>query len=69
MEIFGVDKFQEMDIRNIVEKMDYPNLLFSMENNEINVSVDYKIFEEYSDEILCVKMDEELNVINFSHES
>jgi hypothetical protein len=69
MEIFGVDNFQEMDIKNIVEKLEYPNLLFSIKNDEINVSVDYKISKEYSDEILCVRMDEKLNITDFSHES
>jgi hypothetical protein len=69
MEIFGVDNFQEMDIKNIVEKLEYPNLLFSKRNDGISVSVDYKISKEYSDEILCVRMDEKLNITDFSHES
>lgn len=70
VEFFGVDEFQKINIRDVVKKMTYPNLLFSIEDNEIEVSVDYKILEDYySDEILCVKMDERLNVINFSHES
>jgi hypothetical protein len=69
LEIFGVNNFQEMEIKNILEKFKYPNLLFSIENNKITVSVDYMISNEYSDEILCVRLDEKLNVINFSHES
>jgi hypothetical protein len=69
MEIFGVDNFEKMDIRNVVEKLKYPNLLFSIQDNEISVSVDYMVSKEYSDEILCVRMDEKLNIINFSHES
>jgi hypothetical protein len=69
MEIFGVNNFQELDIKNVVEKLEYPDLLFSIENNEITVSVDYKVSKEYSDEILCVRMDEKLNVTSFSHES
>ena len=69
MEIFGVDEFQKMDIKKVIERLEYPNLLFSIENGEIKVSVDYKISEAYSDEILCVKIDEKLNVIDFSHES
>jgi hypothetical protein len=69
MEVFGVDEFQKMDIKSVVEKLEYPNLLFSLEDDEIVVSVDYKVSEEYSDEILCVKMDEKFNVIDFSHES
>ncbi|MCL2115826.1 MAG: DUF2004 domain-containing protein [Methanobrevibacter sp.] len=69
MEIFGVKNFQEMDIKKIVEQLKYPNLLFSLENNAINVSVDYMVSKKYSDEILCVKIDEKLRIINFSHES
>jgi len=69
MEIFGIVNFQEMDMKSVVEKLEYPNLLFSIENNKINVSIDYMVSEKYSDEILCVKMDEKLNITGFSHES
>jgi hypothetical protein len=68
-EVFGVKTFDKLDIKRIVEKLDYPSLLFGIENDEINFSVDYKISEEYSDEILCVKMDEKLHITDFSHES
>ena len=69
-EIFGVKTFEEFDIVNAVEKLDYPNLLFVIEKNKaITFSVDYKISKEYSDEILCVKMDEKLNITDFSQES
>jgi len=68
-EIFGVKTFAELDIKSIVEKLDDPSLLFGIDNNEISFSVDYKIAEEYSDEILCVKMDEKLNITDFAHES
>ena len=68
--IFGVKTFDEFNIKKTVENLDYPNLLFGIgENGEINFSVDYKVSKEYSDEILCVKMDEKLNIIDFSHES
>jgi hypothetical protein len=50
-------------------KLEYPNLLFSRQGDNINVSVDYMISKDYSDEILCVKMDEKLNITGFSHES
>jgi hypothetical protein len=70
IEIFGGETFEEIDIVKTVEELDYPNLLFGIEkNNEIIFSVDYKVSEEYSGEILCVKMDEKLKVIGFSHES
>ncbi|MCL1865264.1 MAG: DUF2004 domain-containing protein [Spirochaetes bacterium] len=69
LEIFGVKTFDKFDIKKAVEKLDYPSLLFGIEGNEINLSVDYKVSEEYSDEILCVKMDEKLNITDFAHES
>jgi hypothetical protein len=69
LEIFGVNSFEEMDIKSIVEKLEYPNLLFSIANNEIEVSVDYMVSKEYSDEILCVRMNETLNITGFTHES
>jgi hypothetical protein len=69
LEIFDVNNFAELDIKNVVEKFEYPNLLFNIQDIEITVSVDYMVSEEYSDEILCVRMDERLNITGFSHES
>jgi len=69
MEIFHGNDFEKLDIKNTVEKLNYPDLLFSIENNKIIVSIDYMVSKKYSDEILCVKMDENLNIIDFSHES
>ncbi|MDR2689978.1 MAG: DUF2004 domain-containing protein [Azoarcus sp.] len=69
LEVFGVKNFEELDIKTAVEKMGYPDLLFGIDEGKINFSVDYMVSKEHSDEILCVKMDEELNIIGFSHES
>jgi len=69
LEIFDVNSFEEMNIKSVVEKLEYPNLLFSIGNNEIKVSVDYMVSKEYSDEILCVRIDEKLNITDFAHES
>jgi hypothetical protein len=69
IEIFGVKDFKKMDLKTVIEKMDYPNLLFGINNGELIASVDYMVSKEYSDEILCVKINEKLNVIDFSHES
>jgi uncharacterized protein YaaW (UPF0174 family) len=38
MEIFNANNFNDMDINKVVEKLDYPNLLFGIEDNEINHS-------------------------------
>jgi hypothetical protein len=69
MEIFGVKTFDEFDIEKAVAQLHDPNLLFEINHNEIDFSVDYKVSEEYSDEIICVKMNEKLEVTGFSHES
>ena len=69
IEIFGVKSFKKMDITKTVEKMAYPDLIFSIENGKIYFSLDYMVSKEYSDEILLVKMDKDLSVIGFSHES
>ena len=70
VEIFGVNTFSDFNAKKTIEELEYPNLLFSMEeNNEIKISVDYQVSKKYSDEILCVKIDEKLNIIEFTHES
>ncbi|MDR2081721.1 MAG: DUF2004 domain-containing protein [Campylobacteraceae bacterium] len=69
IEIFGMKDFEFFDIEKTVGKFGYPNFLFGIDDGEINLSVDYMISKEYSDQILCVKMDEELNVTGYSHES
>lgn len=67
IKIFGSK--DKLDIKKTVERLAYPDLLFGIDDAGINFSVDYKVSKEYSDEILCVKMDEKLNITDFSHES
>ncbi|MCL2157572.1 MAG: DUF2004 domain-containing protein [Methanobrevibacter sp.] len=67
--IFEVKTWEEFDLKKVVDELDYPDLLFQIENNKIIFSVDYQVSKEFSDEILCVKMDEKLKVTGFSHES
>ncbi|MDR0389429.1 MAG: DUF2004 domain-containing protein [Spirochaetaceae bacterium] len=70
VEIFGVKDFKKIDIKNVVEKLAYPDLnIWINKNNELDICPDYKVAPEYSDEILCIKMDVKLNVIKFLHES
>jgi hypothetical protein len=69
IKVFGIKRFDIFEIKRTVESLEYPDLLFDIQNNEIHFSVDYKITKEYSDEILCVKMDKDLNITGFSHES
>ena len=69
LEIFGVKSFEELDIEKTVGKMEYPDLIFYIKDGKINFTVDYMVAKDYSDEILLVIMDKELNVMSFSHES
>ena len=69
LEIFDVKSFKKLDIERTVKKLGYPDLIFAIKDGEITFSADYMVSKEYSDEILLVKMDKELNVIGFSHES
>jgi hypothetical protein len=73
IEIFGVNNFNKFDITKTVENLKYPDLLFNIDNNEITVSVDYKVakgfVDEILEEILSVRMNEELKVIEFEYVS
>jgi hypothetical protein len=69
LQIFGTTDFDEIDIKEIVKKLPFPNLMISGEDDEMEISVDYMINEGISDEILCVKMNKELSITDFSHES
>jgi hypothetical protein len=70
VEIFGVKDFNKIKIKNIVEKIEYPDInIWINKNNELVIGADYRVSPEYSDEILCITMDSKLNLIDFSHES
>lgn len=68
-EIFGTESFEELDIKKVVENMAYPNLTFWIDDDELMISLDYRVSKEYSDAILCIEMDEDFEVIGFEHES
>ena len=68
IEIFGVKNFKKLDIQKTVDKMEYPNLDFYIEDNEITLYIGYRVSKEYffDDTFLAVKMSKKLNVIGFS---
>ena len=68
-ELFGVSEFDNFSIEKAAEKMEYPDLVFSLEYEEISLSVDYRVSKEYSDEVLSIKMDENLTILEFSREN
>ena len=67
--LFGTDDFSGFSAEETVKKLDYPDLVFSLEYNEISLSVDYRVSKEYSDEVLSIKMDENLTIFDFSREN
>ena len=69
VKLFGTDNFANFDVKKTMQKISFPSLLFSLDDNEIVLSVDYKISEEDSDEMLCVKMNAKLEVTGFTQES
>jgi hypothetical protein len=69
LKVFGTDTFDQFNIHDTIDRLPAPDILFLLNNGNVMVSVDYKVSKEYSDEILCVKMDMNFNVIGFSHES
>ncbi len=71
MDVFGAEKFEGFDIEKVVEGLKQePFLLFGIDKEDkVYLALDYMVSKEYSDEILVVIMDVELNVTGFSHES
>ncbi len=67
LEVFGTEKFDELDIKKFVERFKQkPILLFGLDKEDkVYLALDYMVSKEYSDEILVVIMDEELNVTGF----
>ena len=68
-ELFGVTDFAAFSAEEAVKKLEYPDLVFTLEFGEINLSVDYRVSKEFSDEVLCVKMNEELFILDFAREN
>ena len=67
-QLFGVDDFNGFSIEKTAKKLLPPDLVFTMEYCEISISVDFRVSKEYSDEALCIKMDEVLNIIDYTRE-
>jgi hypothetical protein len=68
VQIFKVKDIAELGIKEITKNMEFPNILFYIENDELVISVNYIISVRYSDDLLCVKMNKELKVNKFLHE-
>jgi hypothetical protein len=68
LDVFGVTKFCDLDIKDAVEKLVYPHLWFEngVLGQEIEFFVQYKVSYEY-EEILFILMDDDLNILGFQN--
>jgi hypothetical protein len=71
-EIFFSDKYRKIDFKNIIGKLAYPDLGFELsdKDNALIINCYYILSRKYSfcrSNLLCVKIDEELNVLDFNH--
>jgi len=68
--IFGAEEFEVVNMENVVEKLKYPDLRFTMDNNGLAISLWYH-FESASSpaksNALIVTMSEQLNILSFEH--
>jgi hypothetical protein len=71
MDIFGIDQYKNIDLRNVIEKLEYPNLMFKLNKKQEVIMTPFYILSracfEGQSNILCVNINEQFNVINFEH--
>jgi hypothetical protein len=65
IEAFGTKIFEDLDIKKVVEQMKYPNVQFCIEDDELNIVLNYWA-SEYSP-LISITMDKDLNVVGISH--
>jgi hypothetical protein len=70
IKIFFTNKYEEIDFKKVIGKMEYPNLSFKLngKNNELVITCFYRLSKEcpFSESNnLCVRLDEKLNILNF----
>jgi dephospho-CoA kinase len=65
IEAFGTKTFEDLDIKKVVEQMKYPNVQFCIEDDELNIVLNYWA-SKYSP-LISITMDKDLNVVGISH--
>ena len=63
-----IKNFSDLDIKMTLEKLEYPDLYFENNDGKIELSVKYKFSKKYPADVLAVKMDEQLNLLEFLNE-
>lgn len=66
IDMFGTNKFKNINIKKYIEKLIYPDLVFELKNNKINITFEYLL--DYTDLTLSVNIDEKINIINFEYD-
>jgi hypothetical protein len=68
--IFGTNKYEMIDIKSVIDKLEYPNLHIESKNNEIIISLNYHLSEKCvfgASNGLSVYMDIDFNICGFDH--
>ena len=68
--VFGINDLEMFDIDEFIKKINYPDLCFYVEKSIMTISIEYTILENYPQEdvIICVLMNEKLEVTGFEIE-
>jgi len=68
--IFGAEEFKMINLENVVKKFKYPDIKFTVDNNNLTISFYYHFkansFHAKSD-ALIITMNEQLNIMNYEH--
>ena len=67
--LFGAPSLDALDAKSAVEKLEFPDLVFDGSGGELALSADYRISKEYSEEVLSVRLDENLYILDFTRET
>jgi len=66
--IFGAGEFKTVNLDNAVKKLNYPDINFNVENDNLTINIWYHFMSTCVDargNALIVKMNEQLNILNF----
>jgi len=68
--IFGTEEFKMINMENVVNKLNYPDINFTVDNNNLTISFWYHFISNSTcakGNALIVTMNEQLDILNFKH--